>query len=199
MKTPQISIFDAIRLDPRYSRERSVDWYKRKVAELGGNAPDSKSALFASTKDQQSNQLLPGTMVFFGYDPKYKQTLPYYDRFPLSFIFDISGSGFKGINFHYLGYATRAKLYQKMVESARKGGNSREQVLKLNWQLLGQVSRFPEIRPAVKSYIWGHVQTKFIRVAVEDWKTAIMLPNEQFMKQNFATVARASTRKITGR
>lgn len=195
----KLSILEKIKLDPKYARNRSVDWYKQKMKELGANSPTVKTDLINTTKSLQTNRLLPGAMHFFGYDPKYKEELPFYDMFPLTLVLNIEGKHFWGINFHYLGYNVRMKLYEKMYQIGYKSKLPTEQIMKLNWQLLGQAARFPEVRPAVKQYLFSHVKTKFIKIPVEDWATAIMLPVEKFAKKPFDQVARISTRKITGR
>ena len=51
-----------------------------------------------------------GQMFMFFYDPKNKQTLPYYDRFPLVFPIELYSDGFLGINLHYLPQKYRANL-----------------------------------------------------------------------------------------
>lgn len=198
-RPPALSILEKIRLDPNYARTRSVDWYKKKINELGGNAPNAKTELIKQTKELQTMRLLPGAMFFFGYDPKYKEKLPYYDNFPLSLILSVEGPHFTGINFHYLSYAMRMKLYEKMHLIGYSSKLPTEQITKLNWKLLSSLTRFPEVRPAVKKYLFSHVQTKFIKIPVDDWATAIMLPVEKFAKKPQAQVARESTRRITGR
>ena len=63
----------------------------------------SKSALSVINKgdDILTKALSIVNMYLFHYDPKYKETLPLYDRFPLIFPFQNVEGGFMGINFHY--------------------------------------------------------------------------------------------------
>lgn len=195
-KAPPQSIFDQIRNDPKYTPRRSVDWFKSKIALLGGNSPSARTDLLQTTKDKQFNVVFPGAMYMFKYDPKYKETLPYYDKFPCSLVFGLTDTGFMGINFHYLPYAVRGKLYDKLYLIAAKNHNNRQQVLRLNWKLLSSVSKFPEVRPAVKQYLYSHLQSRLIRIDVDDWRTAIMLPVETFGKKSQAYVARDSMQKV---
>lgn len=188
-KQPVQSIFNLLRDNPKYHQARSQDWFRQKIKELGSAVPFDKAGLLKSTKDLQSSRIMPGTLVFFGYDPKYKETLPYYDRFPLSFIFNMDKLGMTGINFHYLPLPVRIKLFDKMWQIAKNSKLPTQQVMALNWNLLSNATKFPEVAPAVKRYLFGHVQTRFIKIPLEDWKTAIMLPNEMFAKQSARTVA----------
>ena len=110
VKAPTLSILDQVRMDPNFTTRRSVDWFKKKINDLGGNSPSAKQNLLNETKDQQSSVALPGVMHFFRYDPKFKEELPFYDMFPLSFIFSVEGGLMRGINFHYLPFMVRARL-----------------------------------------------------------------------------------------
>lgn len=195
-KAPQLSIFDQIRNDPKFTTRRSVEWYKTKIALLGGNIPDARSDLLKTTKEKQFNYVFPGTMYMFKYDPKHKETLPFYDKFPCSLVFGMTETGFHGINFHYLPYAIRGKLYDKLYVIAARYHTNQQQVRRLNWKLLSSVSKFPEVRPAVKQYLYSHVQSRFIRIDVDDWKTAMLLPVETFAKKSQSWVAQNSAMQI---
>ena len=189
-----ISIFDTIRQNPKFHVDKSADWFRTKINELGSGAPIQQTELMKTTKEFQSSRLLPSTMVFFSYDPKYKETLPYYDKFPLSFVISIDKTGFVGINFHYLSQPMRIKLFDSMYTIARQSRLPTQQALQLNWKLLSNASKFPAVVPAVKRYLFNHVQSKFIKVPIDDWKTAIMLENAQFKKasaNNVRTISKA--------
>jgi len=196
IQTQTTSIFEEIKKNPKFRSERSADWFKTKIKELSPLAPIDRSNLLAQTRNSmQSNRLLPGTLTFFAYDPKYKETLPDYDKFPLSFIVSIDKFGFTGLNFHYLTIPMRIKLYDAMYMIAKQSVNkSTQQVLVLNWKLLSNFARFPAAAPAVKKYLFGHVQSKFIKVPLDDWKTAILLENAEFKKMSARNV-----RTISGR
>ncbi len=195
-KKPTDSIFDVIKNHPRYHQEKSKEWFRDRIRELSTDIPVDRLGLLKTTRNLQTNRILPGTMVFFGYDPKYKETLPYYDRFPLSLIIGFNKTNFTGINWHYLPIATRIKLYDKIWQIARTSRMPTQQVLQLNWYLLSNAAKFPEVKPAVKEYRFDHVQTRFIKIPIVDWKTAIMLPNEQFMKKSNITAQRESLKII---
>ena len=57
-------------------------------------------------------------MNMFFYDPKHKDTLPYYDRFPLSVIIGPAKGGFYGLNLHYLPPVLRAKMLDALMDIA---------------------------------------------------------------------------------
>lgn len=193
---PVESVFDRVRADPKFNQRRSTEWFKKKISDLGGFGPAIKTELLAETRHLQTNFPLPGAMHFFAYDPKYKDELPYYDKFPLALIFSVENELMRGINFHYLSYRVRKILFDKLWQIASQYHNNRQQVQRLSWKLLGNVSKFPEVQPAVKSYLYTHLRSRLIKVPVQDWATAIYLPVETFAKKNQGAVASLSGMKI---
>ena len=191
-KQQQPSILEQVKLDPKFNTRRSQDWFTQKIKALAAVNPINKTSLLKTTADIQTPRMMIGTMCFFGYDPKHKETLPHYDKFPLSFVFSIDPKGFTGINFHYLNIPMRIKLYDAMWKIAGQTNLPSQQVKTLTWQLLSNVAKFPAAGPAVKRYLYGHVRTKFIKIPIQDWKTAIMLPVSQFVGATDQSVYRAS-------
>ena len=67
-----------------------------------------------------------GKMYFFAYNPKHRDTLPYYDEFPLVIPIEYYKDGFLGLNLHYLPPRLRAILMGKLLEvSGNKTFNER--------------------------------------------------------------------------
>lgn len=190
------SIFDRVRADPRFNQRRSVDWFKSKIKDLGGFGPTIKTELIAETKHLQTNFPLPGAMHFFGYDAKHKDTLPYWDKYPLVIITSLNDDGFTGLNWHYAPYKMRAMLFDKVWAIASQYKNNRQQVMRLNWKLFSNFSKFPEAQFIVKRYLYSQIRTRLIKVPVEDWKTAIFLPVETFVGKSQGAVAADTVRKI---
>ena len=67
-----------------------------------------------------------GRLNMFVYDPKYKQTLPYYDTFPLVLPLEPIKGGFAGINFHYLSPNQRFTLLTQLQRFAVQGNKVNE-------------------------------------------------------------------------
>lgn len=195
-RLPEMSILDKVRNDPKYSTARSVDWFRKKINELGGNSPSAKYELLKTTKEKQVTRVLPGTMYIFKYMPKHAETLEFYDMWPCTLMFGLTNTGMIGINFHYLPIQIRAKLFDKLWQIAMVYRNNQQQCKRLTWKFLSNVSKFPEVRPAVKQYLYSHLQSKLIKVDIDDWKTAVLLPVESFAKKSAAFVARDSGQKI---
>ena len=87
--------FDEIRLSSQ-GQDKSYQWYRQQVANLGRLA--NTNQVLKDTK--MVDRIYPGDMYLFFYDPKMKDTLPYYDRMPLVLPFSLVTDGFYGINLH---------------------------------------------------------------------------------------------------
>ena len=62
----------------------------------------------------------------------------------------------------------------------------------LTWNTLREAAVFPGIMPCVKRYLFSHVQSTLLKINPQDWRTAIMLPVQQFEKVSSNTVWRHS-------
>lgn len=130
-----------------------------------------------------------GKMYTFFYDPKNKDTLPYYDQFPLIFMIGPKGStGFLGINLHYLPPVLRAKLMDSLYDTINNKRYDETTKLRINYQILSSASRFRYFKPCVKHYLSEHVQSNFLNIEPRFWDAALMLPTEKFRKATAETV-----------
>ena len=97
--------------EPRSRQAR--DWLRSKVKEL---KPTPQSLV----KDRERMTSTPfiGHMYFYFYDPKTKDSMPYYDRFPLVIPIEQYKDGFLGLNLHYIHPKHRIILLDKLSEYA---------------------------------------------------------------------------------
>lgn len=182
------TIFDKLRVDD--SRlQRPVQWYQEQIRKLG--TINTRKLFLEGTL---TNQIFPGEMYMFKYDPKLKQQLPYYDMFPLVLPFRKIQGGFLGINFHYLNYALRLKMIRMLSQFNTNSKFDETTRVRITWRLLESTSRLEPVKFCVKHYILDHVQTRFIKIPFPDWIIASQLPVERFMKAEKSTVWR-ETRK----
>ena len=175
---------------------KSRAWFQAQARKMQDIRAIRAESLIRGDADKKTNRILPGTMVMFAYDPKFKETLPYYDTFPLCLPFRVVPGGFYGINLHYLPYEIRAQLLDRLMEFKNTKGITDNTKLKLSWQLLDGASKFAAIQPCVKHYLYEHVETPFKIVSPTDWATAIMLPVERFEKQTAQQVWARSLKQI---
>ena len=88
-------------------------WLRSKVTEL---KPTPQKLM--QDRERMTNSNFIGHMYFFFYDPKTKDKLPYYDRFPLVIPIQKYNDGFLGVNLHYIHPKHRIILLDKLAVSA---------------------------------------------------------------------------------
>ena len=168
-----ISILDPLK-DRQGGIRKSVDWYRRNVAELSNRV--TAAALMRSGK--LNGIPSKGRLNFFFYDPKYKQVLPLYDRFPLVLPLETISGGFMGLNFHYIRPVQRVSLLNNLQRFAT-GGMKPSTRIDATYDGIKGVSI---TRNMIKKYLYGHVRSSFLRVDFDEAALAVMLPVQQFKK-----------------
>lgn len=172
---------DAQRAGVANNRSRqSIKWFREKA--LGVNRNQVSANRFLQDGSRGKNIVLPGQMYMFLYDPKGKDTLPFYDRFPLIFPYKMVPGGFYGLNLHYLPPMYRAKLMDALFTDRVSGlGYTDKTKLNINYNILNSTARYKYFKPCVKHYLNSHVQSKFIYIHPNEWDLALMLPSERFV------------------
>lgn len=167
--------------------KRSQSWFSAQVKGLSSVTPGKvlNQSNFVST-------LTPGDMYLFFYDPKLKNELPYYDRFPLVLPFRKVKGGFYGLNFHYLPPLLRVKLLDRLLMFSNTKGITEDTRLRFKYQMIAGSAKFGWAQPCVKMYLNSHVRSRFAKIEPEHWVTAMMLPVERFAKASKETVWRES-------
>ena len=150
-------------------------------------------------KDRLTNRMTRysiGRMFMFYYDAKNKDTLPFWDRFPLVFPIELYGDGFLGINLHYLPPLLRAKLMNSLYLTINNKNYDDTTKLRITYNILKGASRFKYFEPCIKKYLFSHVRSRYFYVAPNEWDMALMLPTERFVGASKRQVYTNSVQKI---
>lgn len=178
--------------------EASRDWYRKRAAAVSrGRVTENR--LMAQSKDRTTGSFTIGEMYMFGYDPKHKATLPYYDKFPLVFPINTAAGGFLGINMHYLPPMLRASLMDALYDTVTNKKLDSSTKLRISYDVLKGASKFRGFKPTVKHYLMKHVRTRFIYVEPTEWDIALFLPTAQFIGAGKQKVYADSRRIIRGK
>ena len=173
---------------------RARTWYLKELQGLVMSRPK----ILQDNETMKKARLLPGRMFMFIYDPKHKDTLPYYDRFPLVMVVEkVKGHpGFYGLNLHYLDYRTRGILLGKLLEFANNKKFDETTRLQLSYNMLKSAGKLSAFKPCFKHYLPGQIQSQIKLVPAEYWETASFFPSEQFKKASKKQVFSDSRRMI---
>ena len=168
-------------LNQAISRGKVADaqtWFDTSYKELSSKAP---SSVIKSGEDRLTTSLSIGKMFLFNYDPKYKDKLPMYDRFPLVFPFENTSNGFIGLNFHYLPYGQRAQLLDNLMGLASNKAFTDSMRINLTYRVLKASSKFPGYEDCIKRYLNTHIRSRFFYIKPDEWSKAILLPLDDFV------------------
>ena len=168
----------------------SMEWFRSTVS----NRKVSRAALIGDgpTRSRQ----VYGSMYNFQYDPKTKQTLPYYDRFPLCIPVQKAKGGFYGLNLHYLHPLIRAQFLDELYDITNNSKYDRTTKMNVTYQLLKSTSRMRFFKPCLKHYLSNQIQSPLLLIELADWEIAIFLPTESFRKVDKNTVWNESRSKF---
>ena len=163
------TVFDKI-LDTT-TGPKSFDYYKKRVQEI--TSPGARALI---NRGKATIRPKYGVMNLFGYDPKFKETLPYYDRFPLIFPIDFAKGGFYGINFHYLPPGARVNFLRQLSRFAtdkKYDKNTRYNIGNLSGRYY---------KKTIKHYLYSQVRSSFLNITADEMAIAIFLPVARFQK-----------------
>ena len=178
-------------ITPRTKESR--EWFRKKASNLRSiNREDLMKEEPLKTGARQ----IVGSMQMFFYDPKTKDTLPYYDKFPLAIIVGPAKGGFYGLNIHYLPPVLRAKFLDALMDIADKRITDNSK-FGLTYKTLKNASKMKYFEPCFKHYLTEHVKSKFAKVPAPEWEIATFLPTASWSKASSQKVF-SDSRKMIG-
>lgn len=176
----------------------SRDWYRQQAKTTAKSSADPEKIIREMGADRYENRFRLGQMYMFHYLPKHRETLPYYDRFPLIFPINKAKGGFLGINMHYLPPNLRAKLMDALYETANNKYYNETTRLKLNYEILSSASKFRAFKPCIKHYLTGQLKSRLVYINPSEWDVALFLPTARFVGATQAQVFKDSRKIIRG-
>ena len=131
-------------------------------------------------------------MVFYGYIPKTKDVLQFWDEFPVVIILHEQPGGFLGLNLHYLPPSKRANFLNSLltfVTDPKWALNNNTNVeFALSYGLLKTTSKLKDFKPCIKRYYYKHIITKVAYIEPVEWKTIPFFPLDKFKGASRADV-----------
>ena len=174
-------------LHDRERTKKAINWFYTMAAQKlkRGKVPEEAFGV------KRNNNVFIGGMFLYKYDPKWKDTLPWYDTLPCVIPVELYEDGWLGLNVHYLPPMLRAVLMDKLIEY-RKRALSDRAYMAVSYKLLKSVVKTKLFAPCVHRYLASHVQSRLIQVSDEYWEDVAMLPLQQFEKKSARQVWRAT-------
>ena len=158
------------------SRE-ARNWLKAKIGALKPTKGD-----LMRDKQRLRERSFIGRMYFYFYAPKTKDSLPYYDKFPLVIPIERYPDGFLGLNLHYISPKKLILLLDKLSILLTDHNYDERTRLRISYDYLARASKMYQAKPCIKRYLFSHIQSRFLEITADEWDIAAMLPVESFVK-----------------
>lgn len=172
---------------------RAREWYLKRATAMSNV---SQEQLLQNQRFQRRSKPLPGRMFMFWYDPKHKETLPFYDRFPLILMVGPARKGFYGLNLHYLDPRSRALFFDTLLKLRNNSKYDETTKLELSYNLLVSAGKFAAFQPCFKHYLFKQIVSATVEVPPVDWEVALFLPTDRFVYKNRRTIWKNSQKLI---
>ena len=160
-------------LTPRTFKARN--WLKAKVGDL-----TPTPAALMKDRERLKDKSFIGKMYFFFYDPKLKDSLPYYDRFPLVIPIERYSDGFLGLNLHYIHPKQRIILLDKLSDTLNNTKFNEKTKFRVTYEYLTAASTAYEAMPCIKRDLFTNITSRFLEIPADEWDIAALLPVQQF-------------------
>jgi hypothetical protein len=180
---------------PLLSRS-SINWFNKKVAEIKNPTKIIRDIAREKQRTTRVGQIMKGKLYFFFYNPKTRNNLPYYDRFPLVLMLEKYNDGFLGLNLHYLPIRYRVAFLNKLMVFALQDNEDDIRRIRVTYDILTASKRFQEFKPCIKRYLYSHVKSRILAVQPDEWQTAIYLPVHQFKGEKAPVIWKESMEEV---
>jgi len=185
--------FDDLRIKPEQV-DNSIKWFRTQINNLSAARSLSIQSLMRQ-EDYLTKTLRPGRLYLYFYDPKFKDSLPYYDTVPLVYPYRKTSQGFIGYNLHYLPPVIRFKL-MGVLTNIEMSTDLEKKKLAYTFGVLNSNEMNKYFAPCIKKYLSSHVKSRFLEIPYESWMHAALLPTESFMKASKNKVWKDSLGKV---
>lgn len=198
------NLFDKVELEafragitPRTKESR--EWFRKKLFNMKAinrQALLKEKPLERRNADRLRKRQGIGDMYMFFYDAKGKDTLPYWDAFPLIINMGPAKGGFYGLNVHYLPIRLRARFLDGLMARTTNKKFDETTRFRLTYNYLQSSSKLRYFKPCFKHYLTSQVKGRLSYVPPAEWEIAVFLPTAQWKGGNRSQVYKDSRSMI---
>lgn len=174
----------------------TTSWLAKNLARI--KTPMNQGKFISEQNRKMVRGLMPGKMFFFGYNPKTKQELMFWDEFPIVLFLHFVQDGFLGLNFHYLPPNKRALFLNNLIKNVnnpnwaktKNDGSSfmPDSLIKVTYPFIRGKGDLHFFKPCIKRYYMQQITTKIAFIPPTEWKTVPFFPLDRFRGLNKASV-----------
>lgn len=152
-------------------------WFRKKLMNMRNI---NRQKLLRDSAVEKVQRPRMGDMYMFYYDAKHKDTLPYYDQFPLIIMVEKAPKGFYGINVHYLPLPLRAKFFDALLATATDDKYDEGTRLRTRYRMIKNVQKLRYFKPCFKHYLTSQIDSRIVKIQPTEWEVAMFMPVQRF-------------------
>ena len=168
--------------------QSAVDWFQDQTSitptrplQIVRGVDDKQHTPLRFKKRLRLSRYEWGRMIMFQYDPVARNTLPYYDKFPMGFIIDVQPDNFLMLNMHYLPLNLRANVMDALYQFVSGDPDNLQDQDKLEmmpqpYRILKRYRRLRWYKGCLKRYLNSNVQSRIVTIYPKEWNMALFLP-----------------------
>ena len=169
---------------------KTTEWLSKNLGKIRSSM--SPKPFIENSETVAKNLLAPGRMFFFGYNPRTKAELNFWDEFPIIVYLHPQPGGFLGINFHYISPSMRAKFLNGILTYANDPNwhtsESKKSRIQVSYPLLKKAAALKPYKYCIKRYYLSNIVTKIAFIPPKEWKTVPFFPLQLFKGASKETV-----------
>jgi hypothetical protein len=155
----------------------SMNWFRKFVGSKYFQIPGLK--ILRDYKKTTNIKL--GHIYSYGYDPKWKDSLDYYDTFPLVLVIGLYDDGWLGINLHYVPVKYRYLIFEGLLKTLHDQTINERTRFKITYDKLNALKISKWTGNTIKRYLFDYVPTNIYKIPPEDWEIIMALPYDDFV------------------
>lgn len=175
------TIFEQIQ-EQTGGRSQPREWYREKVFDKTPNTiiteerSDEIGDILKRDQNRSTSYPLLFNLMFYKYKAKTRRDLPFYDKYPLSFVLEMDSNSFFAVNLHYYSPEERIGLVTSLSED-----------------------KIPKFRKGAHKYLISEVRSPYLILAQQEWQTMCLLPVEEFVRDLGGVEIPIPSNKVWGR
>lgn len=171
------------RTNIRLDDDRATHWLASNLSKIKSQM--RPYAFIDSSKTiTKRSEMTPGRMVFYGYDPKTKDSLDFWDDFPIVVILHPKPKGFLGLNLHYIPPDMRAYFLNDLIDYVDDPNwdayNNYKALIKVTYPILKYTRKMYPFKNCIKRYLFNHIVSDIAFIPSAEWKSVPFFPLDQF-------------------
>lgn len=166
--------------------EYALAWLALNMSKIESKMSQADFLRSKSTENEKAftTPIIRGRMFFFGYLPKTKNDLSFWDEFPIVLVLSRGTKSMLGLNFHYLNPVERVTLLGRLLYFVQDENwiknNNKKALIDIRYDQLKNKAGLSFYKKCIKRYYFSNIMTKMLYISPMEWKAVPFFPLDKF-------------------